>query len=160
MGGMVTGICLDTRRGSVIIVKNIDQNKPRFFGFPGGIIEPEEKPESAMAREWAEEVGGDVFGLLEFMGPPHLRLRTGHNDNYTQYIFIIKDSGKPLRKTGVTGEVEAPIRVKLKDITTGKIRLFRSHTDTLRLILEKLSEEDLIMEDRLSELEISLFMRN
>lgn len=160
--GMVTGICMNLKKCTVVVVKNIDQTKPMFFGFPGGIIEPGEKPESAIAREWAEEVGGENdFGPLEFMmGPPYERLRTSRSGDYFQYIFIINDPGKPLRKTGVTGEVEPPSRIPLKDITTGKVRLFKSHLATLRLVLEKLAQESLIMEDRLSELETFLFMRN
>ncbi|PVD24211.1 hypothetical protein C0Q70_14681 [Pomacea canaliculata] len=35
-----------------------------LFGFPGGLVEPEENPVDGLNREMAEEIGLDVFGIV------------------------------------------------------------------------------------------------
>ncbi len=152
MGGMVTAVCLglDGKKQTIIAVKNLDRTKPLNWGFPGGIIEKGETPQAGITRELEEEVDADIEKNIgeELLS----RQRTGPHGDYVQHVFLVPDSGKPLRTTGVPGEVGPPKRILLADITTGKIKFFWSHLEILRLVLEKLSEEDLELDDRLSDL--------
>ena len=53
------------------------------LGFPGGIIDPGETPESAVSREVAEEVGCDV-GLITFTKDDHV---ITHSSDQTQFCL-------------------------------------------------------------------------
>ncbi len=152
MGGQSTGVYLDRKRHTAIAVKNLDRTKPLDWGFPGGIVENGETSQIAMMREGEEEVGNADFIISPDTQPMIVLPRTGRHGDYVQNIFLIPDSGEELRKTGVPNEVGPPTRILLKDITTGKIKFFWSHLEVLRLVLEKLSEEDIELDDRLSEL--------
>ncbi len=141
--GLVTGICFRELDYTVILVPNTDPVKPKgFHGFPGGIIEDNETPREAMKRELGEEVGGDFD--CENMSLLAEVPRRGRESSYIQYIFLIKDTGKKLRRTGVDNEVDAPIRATLKDAVSGNIPVFRSHLAAL-LIFLKIDANDPIL---------------
>lgn len=55
------------KRGKLLMVRRADEPDKGMWSFPGGMIEADETPREAAAREAKEEVGLDVFieGVFE-----------------------------------------------------------------------------------------------
>ena len=122
--GMVSGICIDWNNLNIVLVPNVAPEKPSEFGLPGGIIGRNETPEEAMVREWREEVWGH--------GTPQVKSfvkikRSSDGPDYFQHLFLVEDTRRKMRKSGVKGETKAPVRVNLWDIAKGNVEVFFSH---------------------------------
>lgn len=64
----VRAIVLNKERDSVLLVKNISY---RYFHLPGGAIEDNESPESALHREIQEELGIEITIVKKFLSVPY-----------------------------------------------------------------------------------------
>ncbi len=133
--GMVSGICVDWNKLTIIMVPNMAPEKGEALGLPGGIIGRNETREDAMIREWKEEVWGCGTPIVTFFRALKKNGRNG-SPPHLQHIFVTEDSGRELRKSGVRGETKAPVRVSLWSIAKGNIEVFHSHKLAILALLE------------------------
>lgn len=133
--GMVSGICVDWEKLTIIMVPNAAPEKGEASGLPGGIIGRNESPFDALVREWKEEVWGYWAPDAVFFKKIKKNGLNGSLPHY-QHLFFIEDTGRKIRSSGVRGETKAPARVKLWDIATGKEEAFFSHKLALLEFLE------------------------
>lgn len=56
------------------------------LGFPGGIVDPGESPESAVGREVAEEMGCDP-GLIKFTKDDHVISHCSEHTHFCLHFF-------------------------------------------------------------------------
>jgi len=168
--GMVSGVCiggLESTDPTVILVQD-KSGKPKInglqgWGLPGGRINPGENPLVAFVREWQEEVGKWIDLEKGRILKPTLtglerRTRTAlEGETYTQYIYVLKDPGCQLRKAGVANEVSPPVRIPFSLITSGQIPIFRSHLETILMIVEKMAAENKTLAFVANELETALW---
>ena len=88
--GLVSGVCLNPAKDSVILVFDIDPIRAwrKAFGLPGGTIENKETEIEAMKREWREEADSEYAGEPKF-AYSHQRSGRGKGVFFTQFFFLI-----------------------------------------------------------------------
>lgn len=137
MRGLVSGICIDLKKEVVICVYDEERSFLRSYGLPGGVIDENEDPVTAMRREWQEEVG-NIIESCEFI---HEERRGKEGGYFPQYFFLIKiPENCKLRTEGVLGETGPPEWMSLRKIGQREVKLHYSHLKGLSAAIKKLAK--------------------
>ncbi|MBW3697120.1 8-oxo-dGTP diphosphatase MutT [Vibrio sp. T187] len=99
---IVAGIIFNPEQSKIFITKRPDNlHKGGFWEFPGGKVEAEETPESAMARELDEEIGITVTKQSLF---EHLEYDYPEKSLKFDFMVIHEFEKDPYGKEGQQGE--------------------------------------------------------
>lgn len=139
MKGLVSGICIDLEKEAVICVYDEERLFLNSYALPGGIIEDDEDPNTAMHREWGEEVGSPIKDCVFI----HKEQRKGEKGYFPHYFFLISISEHcDLRTKGVLGETGPPEWIKLEKIGFKETKFHYSHFKGLQATLKKMAQKD------------------
>lgn len=141
MNGLVSGICIDLKKEAIICVYDEERLFLNSYGLPGGMIDEDEDPVTAIRREWEEEVG-TVIESCEFVHEEQ-RKRKGEKGFFPHYFFLIRISeNRELRKEGKLGETGPPEWIDLRKIGSREVKVHYSHIKGLGAVIKKLAKTD------------------
>lgn len=134
---MVSGICIDWQKREILGVLNVEPEKPLgFYGHPGGKMKEGEAPEKAVIRELFQETNQEGAVTKYRVEIP----KTGPEGDYIHYFIFVKivSSGRELKNHEDSKAV--PRWNSIQEIMLERTKIFRSHIQGLRLVLEKMVE--------------------
>ncbi len=138
--GMVSDICINWPRKEILLVFNTDKEKPsNFWGTPGGKMKAGETAETAALRELGQETNqeGRITKYrveIQKNGP---RGEYIHNFFYVKIVSV--SDGKELKNNEDPEAI--PRWIPFQAIFSGKVKIFPSHVQGLKLVLEKMAEQ-------------------